>query len=176
MNRVERWIDAPERVSAGRSTWTILGVPRRLRRRWCGRHLLQTGLRLRKVPRVANGIGHASARDVPIDDADQLMAHDDVSGVESSFDVEKMLCQLPPKMSRAISYVKLEGLASARPPRNRACRRQPSKCPSILDSRHWRDWSRRRSNGEDRAANQHPQHERRAGRPSRRAPQSSRCS
>lgn len=53
----------------------------------------------------------ASSRDVPLDDAEGVLARDDASGVESSFDVEKMLAQLPPKMSRAIRFVRLEGLS-----------------------------------------------------------------
>ena len=49
--------------------------------------------------------------DMAIEDAEPLLAQDDLSGVESSFDVEKLLGQLSPKMSRAIRYVKLEGLS-----------------------------------------------------------------
>jgi RNA polymerase sigma-70 factor (ECF subfamily) len=52
-----------------------------------------------------------SAHDVPVDQADDVMAHDDVGGVENTFDVEKMLAELPPKMGQAIRYVKLEGLS-----------------------------------------------------------------
>jgi RNA polymerase sigma-70 factor, ECF subfamily len=53
----------------------------------------------------------SSAHDLSIDGVEDLMAHDDVAAAESSFDVEKMLRDLPPKMSRAIRFVKLEGLS-----------------------------------------------------------------
>lgn len=52
-----------------------------------------------------------TAHDVPIDDADEPMAHEDAHGLESSLDLDKMLARLPRKMSRAIRYVKLEGLS-----------------------------------------------------------------
>jgi RNA polymerase sigma-70 factor (ECF subfamily) len=53
----------------------------------------------------------ASMHDVPIDDAPDIVANDDVARVESSYDVEKLLEGLSPKMQRAIRYVKLEGLS-----------------------------------------------------------------
>lgn len=53
----------------------------------------------------------ASMHDVPIDHADDVMARDDVEGVESTFDVEKIMRGLPPKMRLAIRQVKLEGLS-----------------------------------------------------------------
>ena len=53
----------------------------------------------------------ASIADIPIEHAAEIIARDDVQSVESRFDVEKMLGTLPPKMSRAIRYVKLEGLS-----------------------------------------------------------------
>jgi len=53
----------------------------------------------------------AATADVPIEDASAVVAHDEVGGVESTVDVEKMLATLPPKMSWAIRHVKLEGLS-----------------------------------------------------------------
>ena len=52
-----------------------------------------------------------SAYDVSLDDAEEAMGSEDAAGVESSFDVERMLAELPPKMQRAIRYTKLEGLS-----------------------------------------------------------------
>jgi len=53
----------------------------------------------------------SSMHGVPIDDARDAMAVDDLAGVESSHDVDKMLEGLSPKMRQAIRYVKLEGLS-----------------------------------------------------------------
>jgi RNA polymerase sigma-70 factor (ECF subfamily) len=53
----------------------------------------------------------SSMHDVPIDEATDLVSHDDVEGVESSYDVERLLERLSPKMKRAIRCVKLEGLS-----------------------------------------------------------------
>ena len=52
-----------------------------------------------------------SAHDVSLDDAEEAMGREDAGGVESSFDLEKMLAELPAKMQRAIRYTKLEGLS-----------------------------------------------------------------
>ena len=53
----------------------------------------------------------ASMTDVPIDDAEEVMAQDDHIGVESAYDLHRLLNQLPNKMRRAIQCVKLEGLS-----------------------------------------------------------------
>jgi RNA polymerase sigma-70 factor (ECF subfamily) len=52
----------------------------------------------------------SSMHDVPVDEVTDLTAHDDVQDVESSYDVDKLLERLSPKMRQAIRYVKLDGL------------------------------------------------------------------
>ena len=49
--------------------------------------------------------------DLPIDDAEEVVAQDDDIGVESAYDLHKLLSQLPDKMRRAIQCVKLDGLS-----------------------------------------------------------------
>jgi RNA polymerase sigma-70 factor (ECF subfamily) len=49
--------------------------------------------------------------DLPIEDADQLMAQDDYAGTESATDMTRLLSGLPDKMRRAIQAVKLDGLS-----------------------------------------------------------------
>src|SRR5712672_2392620 len=56
---------------------------------------------------------HRSITDVPIDDAEELHAHDDHTGAESAYDLHTLLDRLPQKMRRAIQCVKLEGLSVA---------------------------------------------------------------
>jgi RNA polymerase sigma-70 factor (ECF subfamily) len=53
----------------------------------------------------------ASIRDVPIDAAEELMAQDDLAGVESAYDLERLLAGLSGKARQAIQLVKLEGLS-----------------------------------------------------------------
>jgi RNA polymerase sigma-70 factor (ECF subfamily) len=53
----------------------------------------------------------ASMRDVPMDEADEVMAHNEAESIESTLDVERMLADLPRKMRQAIQYVKLDGLS-----------------------------------------------------------------
>ena len=55
----------------------------------------------------------ASVADVPIDEANEITAHDDHLSVESSFDVLKLLNGLPEKMQCAIQAVKIDGLSVA---------------------------------------------------------------
>ena len=55
----------------------------------------------------------ASMADLPIEDAEEVMAQDDHIGPESAGDLTKLLRQLPDKMRRAIQCVKLEGLSVA---------------------------------------------------------------
>ena len=55
----------------------------------------------------------ASMTDLPIEDADELMAQDDHVGTESANDLTRLLSQLPDKMRRAIQAVKLDGLSVA---------------------------------------------------------------
>jgi RNA polymerase sigma-70 factor (ECF subfamily) len=54
-----------------------------------------------------------SQRDVPIDEASDLVAPGDQDSTESSHDLGKLLGQLPEKTRRMIECVKLEGLSVA---------------------------------------------------------------
>ncbi|MFM9848051.1 MAG: sigma-70 family RNA polymerase sigma factor [Hyphomicrobiaceae bacterium] len=51
--------------------------------------------------------------DVPIEDAEEILANDDHGSAESAHDLQKLLSSLPNKMRRAIECVKLEGLSVA---------------------------------------------------------------
>src|SRR5713226_9368139 len=55
----------------------------------------------------------AALADVPIDEADEVMAHDDHAGAESTYDVRRLMERLPKNMQCAIEAVKLEGLSTA---------------------------------------------------------------
>src|SRR5712672_1157012 len=55
----------------------------------------------------------ASRADVPIEEADTIMAHDDNVGAESSYDVRKLMERLPKNMRCAIEAVKLDGQSIA---------------------------------------------------------------
>ena len=55
----------------------------------------------------------ASFADVPIDEADAIMAHDDNVDAESTFDVRRLMARLPKKMRCAIEAVKLDGQSIA---------------------------------------------------------------
>jgi RNA polymerase sigma-70 factor, ECF subfamily len=55
----------------------------------------------------------ASVADLPIEDAEEIMAHDDYVGTESANDLTKLMSKLPEKMRRAIQAVKLDGLSVA---------------------------------------------------------------
>ncbi len=52
-----------------------------------------------------------SMEDVPIEEAEEVIAQDDPLAVESAFDLEKLLARISPKARRAIQYVKLDGLS-----------------------------------------------------------------
>lgn len=54
-----------------------------------------------------------TSADVPIEEAEQIVAQDDPVAVESAFDLQKLLAQLSPKARRAIQDVKLDGLSVA---------------------------------------------------------------
>src|SRR5215471_2217937 len=54
---------------------------------------------------------NASIADVPIEDAESVLADDDPSAVESGLDLQKLMAQLSPKTRQAIQYVKLDGLS-----------------------------------------------------------------
>lgn len=51
--------------------------------------------------------------DVPLDDVGEMMAHDDHVRVESGYDLQKLLSEIPDKMRRAIQCVKIDGLSVA---------------------------------------------------------------
>jgi RNA polymerase sigma-70 factor (ECF subfamily) len=52
-----------------------------------------------------------SIKDLPIEGAEELIAHDDLSDAESAFDLQRLLDRISPKMRQAIQYVKLDGLS-----------------------------------------------------------------
>ena len=56
---------------------------------------------------------HASMKDLPIEDAEEIMAQDDQVGSESAYDLNRLLGRLPEKMRRTIQLVKLDGLSVA---------------------------------------------------------------
>src|SRR5882757_8025461 len=51
----------------------------------------------------------SSLADVPIDEADEVMAHDDNVSAESTFDLKRLMQRLPEKMRCSIEAVKLDG-------------------------------------------------------------------
>jgi RNA polymerase sigma-70 factor (ECF subfamily) len=55
----------------------------------------------------------ASMADLPIEDAEEIMAQDDYAGPESANDLTRLMSQLPDKMRCAIQSVKLDGLSVA---------------------------------------------------------------
>jgi RNA polymerase sigma-70 factor, ECF subfamily len=52
----------------------------------------------------------ASIKDVPIETAEEVVAKDDLAGVESAFDLEKLMAKVSPKARQAIQQVKIDGL------------------------------------------------------------------
>jgi RNA polymerase sigma-70 factor (ECF subfamily) len=55
----------------------------------------------------------ASISDVPIEQADAVMAHDDNVGAESTYDVKRLMERLPENMRCSIEAVKLDGQSIA---------------------------------------------------------------
>ena len=55
----------------------------------------------------------ASLAGAGIDDATDVMAQDDHAGVESAYDLQRLLARLPDKMRRAIECVKIVGMTVA---------------------------------------------------------------
>src|SRR5258707_9041133 len=53
----------------------------------------------------------ASISDVPIEEADTIMAHDDNVDAESTYDVKRLMERLPKNMRCSIEAVKLDGLS-----------------------------------------------------------------
>src|SRR5882724_9878728 len=54
-----------------------------------------------------------SISDVPIEEADMIMAHDDNVDAESSYDLKRLMQRLPEKMRCSIEAVKLDGRSIA---------------------------------------------------------------
>lgn len=52
-----------------------------------------------------------SAKDLPIDDVEEMSGHDDRGQVESSVDLKRLMTALSPKARQAIQFVKVEGLS-----------------------------------------------------------------
>ena len=52
-----------------------------------------------------------SVMDVPIEEAEEILAGDDPLAVESGLDLAKLLVQLNPKTRQAIQFVKLDGMS-----------------------------------------------------------------
>jgi RNA polymerase sigma-70 factor (ECF subfamily) len=50
---------------------------------------------------------------MPIDEADEVMAHDDNADAESTYDIRRLMQHLPKGMQCAIEAVKLDGLTVA---------------------------------------------------------------
>jgi RNA polymerase sigma-70 factor, ECF subfamily len=55
----------------------------------------------------------ASRADVPIEEADEVMAHDDHNAAESSYDIRRLMQRLSKNMRCAVEAVKLDGLSTA---------------------------------------------------------------
>ena len=55
----------------------------------------------------------ATTADVPLENADDILASDDNAAAESQFDLAKLLERLPERMRLSLQYVKLEGLSVA---------------------------------------------------------------
>ena len=55
----------------------------------------------------------ASLTDVPIEEADTIMAHDDNVDAESTYDLKRLIRRLPEKMRCSIEAVKLDGQSIA---------------------------------------------------------------
>lgn len=53
----------------------------------------------------------ASAMDVRIKEADDILGNDDPAAVESGLDLDKLMAYLSPKTRQAIQFVKLDGLS-----------------------------------------------------------------
>lgn len=54
-----------------------------------------------------------SRADVPIDQADNVIAHDDNASAESTYDLKRLMQQLPKNMQCSIEAVKLDGQSVA---------------------------------------------------------------
>ncbi len=55
----------------------------------------------------------ASMKDLPIENAEDILAQDDHVGSESAYDLNRLLAQLPDKMRRTVQMVKVDGLSVA---------------------------------------------------------------
>jgi RNA polymerase sigma-70 factor, ECF subfamily len=52
----------------------------------------------------------SSLKDLPIEKAEELMAHSDMAAIESGLDLQRLMSKISSKARQAIRYVKLEGL------------------------------------------------------------------
>lgn len=52
-----------------------------------------------------------STKDVPVDETEELVAHNDTAQVESSLDLDRLLAGLSPRVGRVIRYMKLDGMS-----------------------------------------------------------------
>src|SRR5258708_5134782 len=48
-----------------------------------------------------------SLKNIPVEDSEELMTYDDQVGVESEYDLEKLMAGISPKTRQAIQYVKI---------------------------------------------------------------------
>jgi len=53
----------------------------------------------------------AEAGDVPVEEAEEVLAHNDHAAVESSLDLDSLMAGISEQARRAIQYVKLDGLS-----------------------------------------------------------------
>lgn len=53
-----------------------------------------------------------SARDMPIEELQEVLSEEETAGIDSGLDLQALLAQLPVKMRRAIELVKLKGLST----------------------------------------------------------------
>lgn len=53
----------------------------------------------------------ASVMNVPLEEAEEVLAADDSKAVESTHDLQKLMARISPKARQAIQYVKLDGLS-----------------------------------------------------------------
>src|SRR5882757_2320339 len=55
--------------------------------------------------------GKTAAREVPSEEAEEVLANDDTAAIESRLDLAKLMGRLSPKARQAIEFVKLNGLS-----------------------------------------------------------------
>src|SRR5450755_3687111 len=108
----------------------------------------------------------ASMKDVPIEDAEELMAQDDHVGTESANDMTRLLSGLPEKMRRAIQAVKLDGLSIVEAASVSGMSESSVKVNVHRGMKAWLPRSPGRGTSEDRRSDLHAQQQCRVGRSS----------